>query len=97
MAENLNVLNWEETFALSNIPVDLQFYNCSYKLLAVIEYKVTENAKTVGHYIAHIRRFTGRWEIHNNLCKNKQLLLASQRTLLQKKKIIFANIYKNIK
>jgi len=57
IAKNLNVSDWEVTFTLSQIPVDLQFYDCAYKLLAAIEYEGTQDAKTVGHYIAHIRSF----------------------------------------
>lgn len=39
LAKNLKISNWEGTFILSNIPVDLQFHNCMYKLLSVIEYQ----------------------------------------------------------
>jgi len=61
--------------------------NRTYKLLAVIEYQGTSDS--VGHYIANIRRLTGKWEIHNDLCRDKKPLLASQRVMLQKKNYLY--------
>lgn len=87
MAKNLNILDWEGIFTLSNILVDLSFHKCIYKLLAVIEYQGTSDS--VGHYIANIRRLTGKWEIHNDLCRNKKPLFASQRVMLQNKNYLY--------
>jgi len=87
LVKNLNISDWEGTFTLSQIPVDLQFRDCAYKLLAAVEYEGTQDTKTIGHYIAHIRRVSGKWETHNNFCQSKRPLTASQRVLLQKRKI----------
>jgi len=45
LAKNLNISDWEGTFTLSHIPVDLLFHDYMYKLLAVIEYQGTSDRK----------------------------------------------------
>lgn len=87
LAERLGYLDWTGMFILSEIPIDIQFYNHTYKLIAAIEYVGGTNKLEIGHYIAHCRRILGNWETYDDLNGNKTPITTSNRTLLQKKKI----------
>lgn len=69
------------------MPIEIQFYDGTYKLTAAIEYIGNSNPNEIGHYITHCRRITGNWETYDDLNKNKHPITASARMLLQKKKI----------
>lgn len=88
LAERLGYPDWSGMFTLSEIPVDIQFCNCAYKLIAAIEYIGSNNKDEMGHYVAHCRRISGNWEMYNDLIKNKTSITTSARTLLQKKKYL---------
>lgn len=85
LAKRLGYPDWSGMFTLSEIPIDIQFYNSRYKLVAAIEYIGDTN--TLGHYVAHCRRISGNWETYDDLTKNKTSITTSTRMLLQKKNI----------
>lgn len=88
LASKLGYSDWSGMLTLSEIPLDIQSCNSTYKLVAAIEYIGGTNKNDIGHYIAHCRRVTGNWEVYDDLNKNKTSLTASSRMLLlQKKKI----------
>lgn len=87
LAKSLNIEQWEGTFTLSQIPTDLQFHECAYKLLGVIEYEDALNQNNAGHYIAHVRRIAGRWETYNDICRDSKPIRISQRAQIQNKKL----------
>lgn len=60
LAGRLGYNDWSGMFTLSEIPSDIQSCNCTYKLVAAIEYIGGTNKNDIRHYIAHCRRVTSR-------------------------------------
>lgn len=87
LAERLDYPDWSGMFTFSDIPIEIQFCNCTFKLVAAIEYVDGTNTFEIGHYIAQCRRISGKWEIYDDLNKSKTSITTPTRTLLQKKKI----------
>lgn len=87
LANRLGHSDWSGMITLSEIPLDIQLYENTYALVAAIEYVGGTNNNEIGHYIAYCHRITGKWQIYDDLNKNKFPITASARVLLQKKKI----------
>lgn len=87
IAENMGYENWSGLFTISQIPLRLLVGKLNYTLVSVIEYIGTSDPNDTGHYVAYIRRITGRWEIHNDFCADKKPILATVRALLEKRKM----------
>lgn len=87
LAANMGYENWSGVFTISQIPSRLVIGELNYRLVSVIEYIGISDPKYVGHYVAYIRRITGRWEVHNDLCADKKPILVTARALLQKRKL----------
>lgn len=78
---------WSGVFTISQIPSTLRAGNLNYRLVSVIEYNGNSDPDSVGHYVAYIRRISGRWEVHDDLCADKKPILMTARALLQKRKL----------
>lgn len=87
LATNMGYENWSGVFTISQIPSRLVIDELNYRLVSVIEYIGISDPKYVGHYVAYIRRITGRWEVHNDLCADKKPILVTARALAQKRKL----------
>lgn len=86
LAARLEYSDWSGAFTLSEIPVDIQCCDVTYKLVAAIEYIGSDNKNEIGHYVAHCRRIIGTWETYDDISKNKKSVKTSKRIQLQKKK-----------
>lgn len=87
LAANMGYKNWPGVFTISQIPSRLIIGEFNYRLVSAIEYIGDSDPNYVGHYVAYIRRITGRWEVHNDLCADKKPILVTARALLQKRKL----------
>lgn len=87
LAKRLGHSDWSGKITLSEIPLDIHLNENVYTLVAAIEYVGGNNNNEVGHYIAYCHRITGKWQVYDDLNKNKWPITAPARVLLQKKKI----------
>lgn len=87
LAKRLGHSDWSGKITLSKIPLDIHLNENVYTLVAAIEYVGGNNNNEVGHYIAYCHRITGKWQVYDDLNKNKWPITAPARVLLQKKKI----------
>lgn len=69
LAANMDYENWPGVFTISQIPSRLVVGGLNYSLVSAIEYTSISDPKYVGHYVAYIRRITGRWEVQYDLCR----------------------------
>lgn len=57
-------------FGLNEIPIDLKFIGCHFKLMSVVEFI---DSKPIGHYKSLVRYITGCWEIHDGISKASEI------------------------
>lgn len=82
LASNHGWSNTTKEFTLAELPTDLYLCGEEYRLVGAI---IFISGERIGHYIAYIRKITGKWEMHDGLSKKTQLV--TTRALLQKRNV----------
>lgn len=95
LARNLGHPDWPGTLTIGQMPEKIEIANSTYTIQSVVEYvgelqsaePCEKRSKALmGHYVAHVRRITGRWEVHNDIMIGGKSVMATARMLFEKKK-----------
>lgn len=65
-------------FSINEVPQELDLRGIKYKIFAMAEY-IKKSGETIGHYIAHVRRFNNQWETYNDLLKVTEIPSCNRR------------------
>lgn len=58
-----------DSILLSDIPTKIEILAETYILNGAVEFVRPQDSDGIGHYMAHCRRLTGQWEVHNDLSR----------------------------
>lgn len=75
--------DYTQKFPLTDMPVNLNFMNSTYRLVAVVEHIKT--CDDVNHYQSYVRRFSGKWEVHDGMITKSTIKRVSQKTIMENK------------
>lgn len=73
-------------YILAELPNEIFFCENQYKLVAAVRYIPGEK---IGHYVAYVRKITGRWQKYDGISIDKKPCLIIQCELLDKKVFIY--------
>lgn len=80
IAARRGLSNCRKQFTLLEIPEKLCYCDCQYKLVSAIIY-------VAGHYYSCIKRASGTWEEHNDLCSSRRVMAITNREVLKQRRI----------
>lgn len=79
IAARHGLANCRKQFTLSEIPDNLNYCNRQYRIVSVVIF-------VSGHYYACIKRASGTWEEHNDLCSSRRTMPITKRDILKQRR-----------
>lgn len=80
-----------DAIPLSEITTKIEIEK-TYILNGAVEFVSPANSDKIGHYIAHCRRLTGHWEIHNDLSKEVTRLTHFEKHFVKVAILLYARV-----